>query len=72
MQSYPVLSEIALRLILPFPTTYLCETSFSSLLVIKSKYKSRLVAKDDLRCALAKTAPRISDLARKKQAQSSH
>ena len=29
LQSYPVLSEI-----LPFPTTYLCETGFSSLLVI--------------------------------------
>jgi len=72
LQSYPVLSEIALRLILPFPTTYLCETGFSSLLLIKSKYRSRLVAEDDLRCALAKTAPRISDLARKKQAQPSH
>ena len=72
LQSYPVLSEIALRLILPFPTTYLCETGFSSLLVIKSKYRSRLVAENDLCCALAKTAPRISDLARKKQAHLSH
>lgn len=66
------MSEIALRLILPFPTTYLCETGFSSLLVIKSKYRSRLVAEDYLHCALAKTAPKISDLARKKQAQPSH
>ena len=72
LQSYPVLSEIALRLILPFPTTYLCETGFSSLFVIKSKYRSRLVAEDDLHCALAKTAPRISDVAKKKQAQPSH
>ena len=44
LQSHPVLSEITLRLILPFPTTYLCETGFSGLLVIKSKYRSRLVA----------------------------
>ena len=72
LQSYPVLSEIAYCLILPFPTTYLCETGFSSLLVIKFKYRSRLVAENDLRCALAKTAPRISDLARKKQAHPSH
>nr|XP_056706361.1 zinc finger BED domain-containing protein 5-like [Euleptes europaea] len=71
LQSYPVLSETVLRLLLPFPTTYLCETGFSSLLVIKSKYRSRLV-EDDLRCALAKTAPRISDLVRKKQSQPSH
>ena len=72
LQSYHVLSEIAYCLILPFPTTYLCETGFSSLLVIKFKYRSRLVAENDLRCALAKTAPRISDLARKKQAHPSH
>ncbi|XP_034277935.1 zinc finger BED domain-containing protein 5-like isoform X1 [Pantherophis guttatus] len=72
LQSYPVLSETALRLLLPFPTTHLCEIGFSSLLVIKSKYRSRLVVEDDLRCALAKTAPRISDLVRKKQSQSSH
>ncbi|XP_015677944.1 SCAN domain-containing protein 3-like [Protobothrops mucrosquamatus] len=72
LQSYPVLSETVLRLLLPFPTTYLCETGFSSLLVIKSKYRSRLVVEDDFRCALAKTAPRISDLVRKKQSQPSH
>ena len=72
LQSYPVLSEIALRLILPFPTTYHCETGFSGLLVIKTKYRSKLVPEDDLRCALPKTAPRISDLARKKQAQPTH
>ena len=71
-KSFPVLSEIVLRLLLPFPTTYLCETGFSSLLVIKSKYRSRLVVEDDLRCALANTAPRISDLVRKKQPQTSH
>ncbi|KAK1346652.1 hypothetical protein QTO34_000512, partial [Cnephaeus nilssonii] len=61
LQSYPVLSETVLRLLLPFLTTYLCETRFSSLLVIKSKYRSILVVEDDLLCALAKTAPRISD-----------
>ncbi|XP_048351811.1 protein ZBED8-like [Sphaerodactylus townsendi] len=72
LQSYPVLSETVLRLLLPFPTTYLCETGFSSLLVIKSKSRRRLVVEDDLRCALAKTAPRISDLVRKKQSQPSH
>lgn len=72
LQSYPVLSETVLRLLLPFPTTYLCETGLSSLLVIKSKYRSRLAVEDDLRCALSKTTPRISDLVRKKQSQPSH
>ncbi|KAL6046540.1 hypothetical protein STEG23_018200 [Scotinomys teguina] len=72
LQPYPVLSETVLRLLLPFPTTHLCETGFSSLLVIKSKYRSRLAVENDLRCALAKTVPRISDLVRKKQSQPSH
>ena len=71
LQSYPILSGSALCF-LPFPTTYLCETGFSSLLVIKSKYRNRLDAEDDLRCALAKTAPRIPDLVKQKQAQPSH
>ena len=35
--SYPKVSEIALWLLLPFSTTYLCETGFSTLLQIKSK-----------------------------------
>ncbi|KAM5251205.1 zinc finger BED domain-containing protein 5-like [Hipposideros larvatus] len=48
LQSYPALSKTMLRLLLPFSTTYLCETGFSSLLVIKSKYRSRLVVEDDL------------------------
>ncbi|XP_069616232.1 zinc finger BED domain-containing protein 5-like [Ranitomeya imitator] len=72
LQLYPILSETVLRLLLPFPTTYLCETGFSRLLVIKSKYRSRLVVENDLRCALAKTAPRISELVSKKQPQRSH
>ena len=41
--NHPILSEIVLRLLLPFPTTYLYETGFSSLLTIKSKYRSRLL-----------------------------
>jgi len=72
LQTYPILSEIVLRLLLPFPTTYLCETGFSSLLTIKSKYRSRLASDDDLRCALAKTVPRISILVKQRQAQPSH
>ncbi len=35
-QSYPKVSEIALRLLLPFSTTYLCESGFSTLLQIKN------------------------------------
>ena len=37
-QKFPSISEIAIRNLLPFPTTYLCETAFSQLLVLKKKY----------------------------------
>ncbi len=35
-QPYPKVSEIALQLLLPFSTTYLCESGFSTLLQIKN------------------------------------
>ena len=35
---YPGLSEIALKTLLPFPSTYLCETGFSTMSVIKCIY----------------------------------
>lgn len=57
-QSYHILSEKVFALPPPFPTIYLCETAFYSLMVSMSKYRHRLV-KVDLHCALAKT-PRVS------------
>ena len=53
--SYPKVSEIALRLLLPFSTTYLCEPGFSTLLQIKNKTRNRLDVDPDMRCALAVT-----------------
>ena len=35
--SYPRVSDMALKLLMPFPSTYLCEAAFSSMLVIKNK-----------------------------------
>jgi hypothetical protein len=55
-----------------FRTTYECEVGFSSLLQIKTKYRSRLSVGDDLRSALSSTSPRIKKLAVEKQAQPSH
>ncbi|XP_064468647.1 zinc finger BED domain-containing protein 5-like [Ornithodoros turicata] len=60
--SYPKVSEKALRTLLPFVSTNLCESWFSELLQIKSKQRSRLDVESDLRCALACTAPRIEEL----------
>ena len=42
-QKFPVISEIAIRNLLPFPTTYLCEEAFSQHLILKNKYRNYLL-----------------------------
>ena len=69
--SYPKTTKKALHILIPFASTYLCESGFSSLLQIKSKQRNRLYVEDDLRCALSQTAPRIRMLSDRKQ-QASH
>ncbi|XP_069092632.1 protein FAM200A-like [Pleurodeles waltl] len=39
---YPVISKIALRVLIPFATSYLCEAGFSAVAVIKSKYRAKI------------------------------
>lgn len=72
VESYPKVAEIAIRILLPFPTTYMCELSFSHLLSLKTKQRNRLTAENDLRCALSKTKPRIDRIIAVKQCQTSH
>ena len=69
---YPKISLFTLRVLLPFSSTYLCEIGFSTLLNIKSKTRNILEAERDMRCALSKTLPNISDLVSKKQIHKSH
>ncbi|XP_063872067.1 LOW QUALITY PROTEIN: protein FAM200C-like [Scylla paramamosain] len=69
---YPKVGEEALRVILPFSSTYLCEAGFSALVVLKTKQRNRLDVENDLSCALSSFNPRISDLVRKKQQHPSH
>ena len=70
--SYPIESEIALKLLMPFPSTYLCEAAFSSMLVIKTKARNRLHVEEGLSCCLAVTQSRIQKLVDEKQHQKSH
>jgi hypothetical protein len=62
----------ALRVLIPFVSTYLCKSSFSTLLQIKSKQRNRMNMENDMRCLLSNIFPRIMDLVRKKQTQISH
>ena len=69
---YPVVSEKVLNSLLMFPSTYLCEQGFSTLLNMKTKHRSRLNIEHDLQVCLSNTAPRIEELVCNKQAQPSH
>ncbi|XP_075719811.1 protein FAM200C-like [Rhinoderma darwinii] len=62
MVTYPVIAKKALEIFIPFVTTYLCEQSFSRMLDIKTKKRNRLCCENDMRVALAKVKPRISEL----------
>ena len=71
-QSYSKVSMTALRVLVPFASTYLCEAGFSTLVNIKTKNRNRLDVGDDMRLALTNARPRISKLAAEMQHQASH
>lgn len=69
---YPELTAEAMRILLPFPTTYLCESSFSTLTAMKTKYRARLHVENDLRVCLSSITPRMEKLCSERQAHPSH
>ena len=69
---YPALSDKAVRFLIPFATTYLCEKGFSSLACIKNKYRSRLDAEPSLRLKLTAIDPDIAALCSQSHAHPSH
>lgn len=71
-ESFPVLVKRALQALIPFVTTYLCESGFSVLVSIKTKLRNKLKAEHDMRLALSNTLPRIQQLVDGKQQQRSH
>ena len=69
---YGLTSDRALKFLIPFSTSYLCETGFSAMLAVKNKYRSKLELEPDLRLKLTYIRPDILNLCLSKQAQSSH
>ena len=69
---YPSVAKVCMKVLLPFSSTYLCESGFSTLLNMKTKARNRLDAEDGMRCALSSTSPRIEALVDKFQQQISH
>lgn len=72
MNMFPKLSEKALSTLIPFATTYLCESGFSTLLSIKTKSRNRLNAQADMRIAISNKMPRFQKVLCNKQEQKSH
>jgi len=71
-KQYPIAANKAIRTLIPFASLYLCETGFSALAVIKTKYRGRLNTEKEMRIALLKFTPRFDNIMQKKQAQPSH
>ena len=66
---YPLLSQKAVKMLLPLGTTYLCETAFLVLPIIMIKFRSGLVVQNESCVSLSKISPRIDNLC---QAHTSH
>lgn len=71
-QEYHAIRTAALKVLLPFATSYLCETGFSAVAVIKNKYRSKIDIEKEMRVAISKLEPRFQKLCSEKQAHPSH
>ena len=69
---YPSLSEKAMKILIQFSTTYLCEKTFSFVTVIKTRYRSRLEIDAALRLAVTSLKSNLHILMSNKQEQPSH
>ncbi|XP_067950225.1 protein FAM200A-like [Watersipora subatra] len=69
---YPNISLATFKMLIPFASTYLCESAFLAMLTIKSRSRNRLEVEADLWCALSTTTPNIKILVSSKQTQKSH
>ena len=72
LQEYPELAKRALKALIPFPTTYLCEDTRSALVNIKTTYRNRLRVANDMRIALSNINSSIDEFVSKRQEQKSY
>ncbi|GBP67529.1 Zinc finger BED domain-containing protein 5 [Eumeta japonica] len=64
---YPMLGKMTLNILLLFPTTYLCETGFSTYAATKTKYRNRLDAEPDMRLQLSSIKSGINQMTKNKK-----
>ena len=70
---FPIIAKRAICTLLPFATTYLCETGFSYYAAAKTRYRNRLDASANMRLQLSNIMPNINRICSiKKQKHSPH
>ncbi|GFV92072.1 zinc finger BED domain-containing protein 5 [Trichonephila clavipes] len=62
----------AFRILLPFSTSYLCETGFSAVAALKTKYRSQLNVEKELRVSISNIKLSFENLCSARQAHGSH
>ena len=72
LQEYPELAKRALKALISYPTTYLCEAVMSALVNIKTMYCNCLRVANDMRIALSNNNPSIDELVLKRHKQRSN
>jgi hypothetical protein len=71
-EAYPRIVNRAMEVLIPFATTYLSESGFSTLVTLKTKSRNRLDVQHDMHVALSKTTPQFNVLIQAKQQQPPH
>jgi hypothetical protein len=71
-EAYTHLVKRAMEALIPFATTYLCESGFPTLAAMKTKNQNRLHVQHDMRVALSNTTLKFNVLGQDKQQQSSY
>jgi len=69
---FPLVGCKALRVLVSFATSCLCEAGFSAVAVIKSKYRSKIDIERGMRVAISIIAPRFDKMCIEQQAHCSH
>ena len=69
---YPLISAEALKALMPFSSSYKCESGFSTMVGIKSKFRNKLQLSNSLRLKLSNIDINVKFIMENKQAHPSH
>ena len=68
---FPFVSCKTLRILILFAASYLCEAGFSSVAVIRSKYRNKIDIEREMHVAISNIEPRFDKICMEQQAHCS-